>query len=105
MIRPLNDYVLVEMEDAKPTYGSSSIVRVETEPVRIGKVLAVGPGKQYSDKYVPTVVKPGDRVAFLMALTETGQGKSNADFISDTQALIREPDVLMIVEGNVEVTK
>lgn len=105
MIRPLHDWLLVEVEPGKPTFGSSSIVRVVDDPISVGKVLAVGPGRMYADRYVPTTVKVGERVAFLTALTETGQGKSIGHVIAENQALIRETDVLVVVEGKVEITK
>lgn len=105
MIRPLNDWLLVEVEPGKTTFGSTSIVRVADDPISLGRVLAVGPGRHYTDKFVPTVVKVGERVAFLTALTETGQGKSIGHVVADNQALIRETDVLVVVEGNVEISK
>jgi co-chaperonin GroES (HSP10) len=105
VIRPLNDWLLVEVEPGKPTYGSTSIVKVSDDPISLGRVLAVGTGRHYTDKFVPTVVKVGERVAFLTALTETGQGKSIGHVIMGNQALIRETDVLVVVEGKVEITK
>ena len=105
MIRPLHDWLLVEVEPGKKTFGSSSIVRVVGDPVSTGKIIAAGPGRHYIDKFVPTQVKVGERVAFLTALTETGQGKSIGHVIAENQALIRETDVLVVVEGKVEITK
>jgi co-chaperonin GroES (HSP10) len=105
VIRPLHDWLLVEVEPEKAVYHFTSIVRVSKDPVSMGRVLAVGPGRYYIDKYVPTTVKAGDRVAFLTALTETGEGRSIGHVIMEDQALIRESDVLMVVEAGVEVTK
>lgn len=105
MIQPLHDWLLVEVEPSKTTFGSSSIVRVVGDPVSTGKVLAVGKGRHYVDKFVPTQVKVGERVAFLTSLTETGQGKAIGHVIKDNQALIRETDILVVVEGKVEITK
>jgi co-chaperonin GroES (HSP10) len=105
VIQPLHDWLLVEVEPSKATFGSSSIVRVVGDPISMGKVLAVGKGRHYIDKFVPTQITVGERVAFLTALTETGQGKAVGHVIAKNQALIRETDILMVVEGKVEITK
>jgi len=104
MIRPLNDWVLVELEPVKDVY-SSGIIRVAAEPIRTARVLRVGPGKHYPDKFVATVVREGQRVAFFSASTETKQGQQLNFVLKENQELIREVDVLLVLEGNVEVSR
>lgn len=103
-VRPLNDWVLIELEGQDETYENTSIVRVGDNPVRVGKVLAVGPGRQYPDKYVATVLKPGERVAFFIAATECGSGPSINYHLGDNKRMIREPDVLVVLDGKASVT-
>lgn len=103
MIKPLHDLILVELEEPEETYSNTSIVRVGDEPVRIGKVLAAGPGRRYQDKFVPTELKVGDRVAFFIAATECGSGPQVNYQLGGNKRLIRENDVLVVVEGKVKV--
>jgi co-chaperonin GroES (HSP10) len=103
MLKPLHDFALVEMEEQAELYDNSSIVRVGDNPVRIAKVLAVGPGRTYQDRFVPTVLAVGDRVAFFVASTECGSGPSISYRLGDRQRLIRETDVLVVVDGAVSV--
>ena len=69
-LRPLRDYVLVELEQdpTEQTITASGLILLpprEEARQSIGRVLAVGPGT-YSKKgrFEPTTVRPGDRVAF-----------------------------------------
>lgn len=105
MLRPLGDHLVVEIEPEKECT-SGGIIRVSPEPVRTGKVLAVGPGKRYPDKFVPTVIKPGERIAFFKAVTDTKSGKQVTYALEDNQVLLRETDVLFVLpeESKVEVT-
>ncbi len=101
-MRPLNDWVLVELEPVKETT-RGGIIKVAPEPIRTARVLAVGSGKQYPDLFVPTVVKVGERVAFFAAATDTKQGRQVGYVLPENQELIRETDILMVVEGDVEI--
>ena len=76
-LRPLHDHIVVDVDPA-PEFTRGGLVKVAPEPVRTGVVRAVGPGRHYSDKFVPTELKPGDRIAFFYAVGQTQQGKANS---------------------------
>ena len=103
-VRPLQDRVLVELEPEKGT-SRGGIILTGHDPVRTAKVLRVGPGKQYKDRYLPTEVKEGERVAFLQAALETRSEAQLNHKLPDNQALIRETDILCVVEGDVDIRK
>jgi co-chaperonin GroES (HSP10) len=101
-LRPLHDYMLVQLEPVKEF--TRGIIRVAPEPVRLARVVRVGPGRHYIDgKFVPTTVEPGDRIAFLQAVTETQQGKQLHWIMPDNHELIRETDVLFVIPPGTEV--
>lgn len=105
-LRPLHDWMVVELEPNKETFSGSSIIKVKDSPIRIGKVLAVGPGRHYVDgKFVPMEVEVGERVVFLIASADTQSGKSVHHYLPDNQRLIRETDVLFVAIGSMEVSK
>jgi chaperonin GroES len=90
-IKPLYDRILVErVEEDETTPGGIVIPSAAKEKAQIGKVLAVGAGRIMSDgNLAPLAVKAGDKVFFAKyAGTEAG----------DKQLIIREEDVLGIVE-------
>lgn len=103
-VRPLQDRVVVELE---PEKGESrgGIIMLGHDPIRTGKVLRVGPGKDYADKFLPTEVKPGERVAFLQAVLETRSEKQLNWCLPDNQALIRETDILGVVTDDADIRK
>ncbi len=103
-LRPLSDWLLVELEPQEKKYGD--IFLVADDAIRTAKVIAVGPGRLFRDKTVPvpTVVKAGERVAFFIAGAQTKQGKQLNYSMPENQILIRETDVLLVIEGNVRVT-
>jgi co-chaperonin GroES (HSP10) len=104
-IRPLHDWVLIEVEPPAKKKGSIILPDPDTTPVRFGKVLRYGPGRRLkkSDRLIPAQVKKGERVAFFMATTQTRQGRSLSHSLPDNQALIKESDVLGVLDGNVMV--
>lgn len=104
MLRPLHDWLLVELEPERKV-NDCGLVLVAEEPVRTAKVLAVGPGRHFPEKFVRTVVEVGERVAFFIAGTQTKQGKQLNHSLPDNQVLIRESDVLMILMDKVQVTR
>jgi co-chaperonin GroES (HSP10) len=97
--------MIVEIEPDKETHAGSSIVRVSENPIRVGKVLAIGPGRHYIDKFVPTEVEVGERVVFLVASADTQSGKAIHHYLPNNQRMIRETDVLFVTTGDVEVSK
>jgi len=48
-------------------------------------------------------VEVGERVAFPMAVTQCGSNKGVTHRLEDNQVMIREPDIFIVVEGNVSV--
>lgn len=103
-VRPLHDCVLIELEPEKEKTSQSGIVLVTgPEPIRFARVLAAGPGRRYKDRFVPTQVQVGDRVSFFMANLETKQGEALCHRLDENQGIIREPDILMVVEGDVRI--
>lgn len=99
-----SDWVLVELEPAKEKT-AGGIIKVGPDPVRTARVLMVGPGRRFVDRYVPTVVKVGDRFPFFKATSDTKQGRQLAEKLPENQELIREGDILFIFEeGEMEVT-
>jgi co-chaperonin GroES (HSP10) len=107
--RLLSDWMLVELEpEKKMTAGGIIVPDTLEEPVRVGRVLMTGPGRRYVDKFVPVpegIV--GQRVAFMIAASQTKQGKQLRTRLSleDNEEIIRLGDVLLIVEEGVEVSK
>jgi len=103
-VRPLHDWILIELEEAKTKKGSIIIPDPDRAPLRVGKVLRAGPGRLFPDNvYRPVDVKPGDRVVFPMAVTECGSGKNITHTLDNGQRMIREPDVFFVIEGDVDV--
>lgn len=104
-MRLLSDCVLVELEPAADTT-RGGIVKIGPAPVRIARALRVGPGRHYPDgRYIPTEVKPGDRFPFFKAVTDSQSGKKVTERLPEGQELIRESDILFIIEeGDVEIT-
>lgn len=107
MIRPLQDWVLVELEPEQSRVRESGLILTGEDPVRYAKVLSAGPGRRYGKKQrlVRTEVKPGERVCFFVAALQTQQGKAIVHQLPDNQGLIKESDVLGVIEGDVTVTR
>jgi co-chaperonin GroES (HSP10) len=103
ILKLLSDWVLVRLEPVKER--ASGVILTENEPVRIGEVLQTGPGRQYVDKFVPMELKVGDRVAFLIGSAETQQGQQLMHHLEEDLRLIRQGDVLLGVEGDVDIKK
>jgi co-chaperonin GroES (HSP10) len=104
-MRPLQDHLLVELEEVRKEYGGILIPDTAKEQVRFGKVLSVGPGVYLpSGKRRPMGVKPGDRICFHHAHLQTGQGYKLKEQLGEGLGLLRELDVFFVIEGEVEVT-
>ena len=104
-MRLLHDWLRIELEPPKQMVGSIIIPDPETEPIRLGKVMSVGPGRCSASGARRTLgVKVGERVAFHMANLQTKQGRDLVYRLSANQGLIRESDVFFVVEGEAEVS-
>lgn len=99
-LRPLHDWVLVDLEKSPTEHESAGgILLPHPELVRKGTVASVGPGRLYVDGvYQPCEVQLGARVAFLSAALDTKQGHQLATTLGTNQALIRETDILFVIE-------
>lgn len=65
-IKPLNDYVLAQAEEAETKTASGLYIpdKAQEKP-KIAKVVAVGPGRVGDDnERIPVEVKEGDRVIY-----------------------------------------
>ena len=109
-IRPLNDLVLVKLDPPEEKAGDIFIVAPENAPTRTGTVLRVGPGRhklkkagEGKTKFIPTQVKPGERVVFFAAAAGTKKDRLPSYALGDDEALMHEEDILMVLEGDVKV--
>lgn len=110
LLRLLSDWMLVQLEREQEKSKGGIIIpdTARNEPVRVGRVLMVGPGRRYRDKFIPM---PGDligqRVAFMIAASQTRQGQAVRTRLSlpEDQEIIRLGDVLLVVADGVEVSK
>jgi chaperonin GroES len=71
-LKPLHDRVVVRLIEAENVTEAGIIIPdASTEKPTQGEVIAVGPGKYTNGKFVPTTVKPGDRVLFGKEAVQT----------------------------------
>lgn len=106
--RPLNNWVLVKLDPEPPAvYNGGTIIMMHPALIRQGSVVRVGPGRTFSDGvYKHTELKVGERVAFLSAVLDTKQGHQIEGTLSEGEALIREDDVLFVIEeGDLRIEK
>lgn len=105
--RPLSDWLVVKLEEAPERASSGLIVLTHPPLVRKAVVLRVGPGRLHSDGvYTPTQVREGDRVAFLAAVLDNKQGHAIEATMAEGEALIREKDILFVIEeGDATIEK
>jgi len=102
MIRPLHDWILVEMDPIETTLGS--IIIPEGLDHRKATVLATGPGKELKTGLrEPTGVVVGDRVIFNRAHGEHGQGKAIRSELGGGKLLIKPADILFAYQGHLVV--
>lgn len=93
-ITPLGDRVLVKrLEEDEQKVGEIYIPDSAKEKPQQAEVIAIGPGKRDDDgKVVPLEVKPGDRVLL------SKYGGSDIKLDEETYQLVREDDILAIIE-------
>lgn len=94
-LRPLHDWVLIKrMEPEERTAGGIIIPASAKEKPSEGVVRAVGPGRYKTEKgkkekkFIPTVLKPGERVLFV------DYKARDIDLNGEEITLVREDDVL-----------
>lgn len=97
-IRLFGDCVLVELEPEKATL-RSGIVLPGPAPVRVARVLRVGPGRRdKKGRLIRMQLEIGDRFPFFKAATDTKQGRALAAKLPEDVRLVRETDVLFVLE-------
>jgi co-chaperonin GroES (HSP10) len=100
----LSDWMLLELEPEKRfTRGGLVLPDNVKGYVRVGKVIMTGIGRQHKDRFVP--MDPdilGKRVAFFVAaMSGHRQGQALKSYLDSDKGLIRQEDVLAVIEGNV----
>lgn len=107
MLRPLGDWIVVELEPPKTQLQNIHLVREDR--VRMGRVLAVGPGGWAGKKKAARRqmdVCPGERVAFFREHLLTQNGKQVTRSVQElgaNTALLHINDVLCVVPDGVSV--
>ena len=99
-IRPLHDRVLVRRAEAEEKSAGGIVLPGAKEKPEMGEVLAVGNGKILEDGSVRKLdVKVGDKVVF---------GKYSGSEVKvdgETLLMMREEDIMGVVEGSVKGKK
>lgn len=99
-MRLLHDWILVELDPDKKQEGS--IFLPHGQVVRTATVKDVGPGRALpSGARAPLGVEPGARVAFRREHLEHRPGKQVMEALQElgeNLGLIREPDILYVIE-------
>lgn len=105
-----SDWLLVELEPEPMIRRGIITAEIAPDPVRIGRVLMAGPGKQYTDKFnqMPEDIV-GKRVAFMIVASKTKQGMELRHLLmmDSTRELCRLGDILFEIEGDeyIDVSK
>ncbi len=92
MIKPLNDYVLLEVEPTEKKVGSIILTISKEKKTNVAKVIAVGEGKMKDGKKEPIAVKIGDKVIYREYST-TEYEENDKKYL-----LIQAEDILAIIE-------
>lgn len=93
MIKPLNDFVLLEVEEKEKRIGSIIIATSEDKKkTNVGRVVAMGIGKIVDNKRVPIALNVGDEVIYRDYSTYEYE-ENNKKYL-----LVQEEDVLAVVE-------
>lgn len=91
MLKPLHDYVVLEVEPTEKKIGGI-ILTENKEKTAVAKVVAVGPGKEKDGKIVEIPVKIGEKVLYKeYSTTEYKQGETK-------YLVVAAGDILAIVE-------
>lgn len=93
MIKPLNDFVLLEVEEKEKRIGSLIIATSEDKKkTNVGRVVAMGIGKIVDHKRVPIALNVGDEVIYRDYSTYEYE-ENNKKYL-----LVQEEDILAIIE-------
>lgn len=99
------EWIRVELEPSRER-SRGGIIMPGAQPIRIAKVLQVGPGRRGTKgQLIPMALKIGDRFPFFKAAADTQQGRQLGELLPEGQELIKESDVLFVIEeGDIEVS-
>jgi len=99
------EWIRVELEPARERSRGGIFMPV-AQPIRIAKVLQTGPGRRgRKGQLIPMGLKVGDRFPFFKAAADTQQGRQLGELLPEGQELIKESDVLFVIEeGDIEVS-
>lgn len=91
-IQPLFNRILLKVP-SEETVTKSGLVLVKKEEDQVvrGTVVAIGPGSNFEDKIIPTVVKVGDEVIFV------GINRVNIEDSGEKYSMISENEILAII--------
>lgn len=107
--RLLSDCLLIKLDPAlEKTKGGIVVLDTATQPIRTGVVVMAGPGRRYTDKFIPMPEGfIGTRVAFMAAASQTKSGLATRGLLQldGDHELIRLGDVLLEVDEGVEIGK
>ncbi len=92
MIKPLNDYVLLEVEEKEKKIGKIIITASEDKKTNTARVVAMGLGKLVDNKRVPIALNVGDEVIY--------KDYSSLEYIENNKKylLVQEEDIVAVVE-------
>lgn len=95
MLKPLNNYVLLErMEEETKTAGGIIIPDNAKEKPSRGRVIATGDGEVSNGTRIPMTVAPGDVVMFAKWASSANEVKIDGrDYV-----IIKESDILGILK-------
>jgi co-chaperonin GroES (HSP10) len=99
------EWIRVELEPARER-SRGGIIMPGAQPIRLAKVLQTGPGRRgRKGQLIPMSLKVGDRFPFFKAAADTQQGRQLGELLPEGQELIKESDVLFVIEeGDIEVS-
>lgn len=92
MIKPLNDYVLLEVEEKEKKIGKIIITASEDKKTNTARVVAMGLGKLVDNKRVPIFLNVGDEVIY--------KDYSSLEYTENNKKylLVQEEDIVAVVE-------
>ena len=93
-IKPLEDRIVVQANDAESTTASGLVIPdTAKEKPQEGTVLAVGPGRFEDGNRVPLDVKVGDKVLY------SKYGGTEVKYAGEEYLVLSARDVLAVIEG------
>ncbi len=92
MIKPLNDYVLLEVEEKEKKIGKIIITASEDKKTNTARVVAMGLGKLVDNKRIPISLNVGDEVIY--------KDYSSLEYVENNKKylLVQEEDIVAVVE-------